>query len=93
MFFQAQELRRIRLRLGWSVAEMARRLDCPLDFVFKMESGEDNIPQKYSDQLYHWSNQIEEISSRVAQIPWAETNMNKKSLSQMSQDELWEISP
>lgn len=86
------ELKEIRLRLGWSVAEMARRVGVDRQIVAEWES---NLTIPDAEMINHYLamlSHVEEFSERVRQMPLAESLLRDEHLDQVSESELlaWE---
>ncbi len=79
----ANELRQLRYRLGWSQAEMARRLNLELSIVSKFESGLAAIPQELQSSLVRIMFQAESNAQHVQRRPIAEVVMRENNLSQV----------
>jgi transcriptional regulator with XRE-family HTH domain len=87
------ELKEIRLRLGWSLAEMARRVGTERQMVQEWES---NLSRPDPEMLRHYQamqSHVNENSERVRQMPLAETALRDEHLQQISEDEVlrWEV--
>ncbi|MBX3021549.1 MAG: helix-turn-helix domain-containing protein [Bdellovibrionales bacterium] len=88
MSLNAQDIRTLRQRLGWSVAEMARRMGCSTDLVTKWESGA-LVPEPESlNQLRYLRDHADGNSERTLQKPVAEVRMEAGRLSQLTHRDL-----
>ncbi|HEX4923690.1 MAG TPA: helix-turn-helix transcriptional regulator [Bdellovibrionales bacterium] len=84
------EIRQLRLRLGWSQAELARRLGCRQQTVSEWET-DAYVPQNaYSRLLELLHDHLEVHSDQVSRRPVAEILMKEVGYSQISGDELSE---
>ncbi len=84
------EIRQLRLRLGWSQAELARHLGCRQQTVSEWET-DSYVPQNaYSKllDLLHEHSQVH--SDQVSRRPVAEAVMKQVGFSQITGDEISE---
>lgn len=84
----ATRIHSLRLRLGWSRSDLARRMDCNLETVnawelSQMKPSPDQVPM-----LEFIEKQAEYISLEVHVCPIAETQLEKSHLSQLPIDDL-----
>lgn len=86
----ALELRDLRCRLGWSQAEMARRLGCTLQNIMNWEEGTIGLPHEFLRTIIELDHCAKSHSTRLKNLPLADEIMGEKSLSQMSHGELTE---
>lgn len=86
------ELRELRLRLGWSLAEMSRRMGCHQSLVLKWESNHQNPDPEIIRQYLSLRSFVDEQAERTRQMPLAESLLKDEQLSQCSQEEVieWE---
>ena len=86
------EFRQLRLRLGWSLAEMARRMGCHQSIILKWESNhltpDPEVVRHYESLLAL----VDEQAERTRQMPIAESLLKDEHLSQCSEDDVvqWE---
>ena len=80
----------IRQRLGWSLAEMARRMGCSTELVVKWESLKTRADSAVVRQYEALLNQIEIQCEFVRQSPLAETYLKDGQLQQASSEEVTE---
>lgn len=78
----------LRLRLGWSCSDLARRLECSSLEVLKWEYQELNPEEKYFSKLEFIEKQAEEVSHEMLICPLAESKMDSLSQEQILLDEL-----
>jgi transcriptional regulator with XRE-family HTH domain len=76
-------IRSLRLRLGWSKSELAFRLHCSPDQVAKWEDGDRSIDSSTSSALEIILRQAEACSDEVQCTPAAENQCDKKALGQI----------
>lgn len=88
------EFREIRLRLGWSLSEMARRMGCHQTLILKWESNHEIPDQEVVRQYMSLQSFVDEQAERTRQMPLAESLLKDEQLSQCSQEEViaWELS-
>ena len=77
------ELRRLRYRLGWSQAEMARNLQVEFVELASFESGEALIPVALKSSLNRISQTADANAECTQRRAIAETLMNERNLSQI----------
>lgn len=83
-------IKSLRLRLGWSQSDLARRLNCSLTEVGHWESGITTPPSKFINELFLVSKQAEACSHEVHCSPRAETLCDQKALGQIEFSEIKE---
>jgi len=81
--FSKDELRRLRYRLGWSQAEMARNLNVELSVLSGFESGAAVIPAALKGSLIRISQQADSNADCTQRRAIAETLMDQLGLSQI----------
>lgn len=78
----------LRLRLGWSCSDLARRLECSSMEVLKWEY-QDIFPEdKYLNKLEFIEKQAEEFCQEMLICPLAESKMDSLSQEQILLEEL-----
>lgn len=86
--WSGEKIRTLRLGLGWSQAEFARRLGCRQQTVSEWETNV-YIPQNaYSQLLDRIYEEAMDLRGHVAQVPQAETFMKNMKVSQISKAEI-----
>jgi transcriptional regulator with XRE-family HTH domain len=86
----AAEIRHLRLRLGWSQAELARRLGCRQQTVSEWET-DSYVPQNaYSKLLDLLHDHLQVHSDQISRRPVAEVLMKVENASQITGDEITE---
>lgn len=83
-----REIRNLRQRLGWSVAEMARRMGCGTDLIQKWESDETQPDSEALNQLRYLSNYLDSYSEQIAQKPLVEKTMEERRMAQLTHRDL-----
>ncbi len=83
MEFSAVEIRQLRHRLGWSLAELARCLKTDLATVVRWEKGAIPPSNEQRNQLVNIMSQAESNSERVQRRPIAEVAMRERGLCQI----------
>jgi transcriptional regulator with XRE-family HTH domain len=88
MIANPDDIKLLRQRLGWSVAEMARRMGCAAELVFQWERGKQSPDSEILNQMQYLENYLTSYSERIAQTPLAEKVMSESSLSQLTHRDL-----
>ncbi|MGE4131092.1 MAG: multiprotein-bridging factor 1 family protein [Bdellovibrionales bacterium] len=83
-----QEIRTLRRRLGWSLAEMARRMGCGTDLITSWESGDQNPDAESLNQLHFLHFHVESSSAITAQTPMAERELEIRGIAQVTHRDL-----
>lgn len=83
MEFSPSDIRNLRLRLGWTAAELGRRMGCTVRLVMDWESGATNPSGDVLNQLRYLHAHTEQIAMHVAQGPLAEVRMTEEKLAQV----------
>lgn len=81
--FSKDELRRLRYRLGWCQAEMARNLNVDLSALSGFESGAAVIPAALKSSLIRISQQADSNAETTQRRALAETLMIERGLTQI----------
>ena len=88
MKFNGKDIRSLRQRLGWSMAEMARRMGCNSTLIRQWES-ETQLPDHDAvNQLCFLQNHLETASDHVAQCPLAEKELQLRGVAQLTSRDL-----
>lgn len=78
-----ENIRTLRLRLGWSQADLARRLSCSFTDVSTWESGE-NMPDSHvANELILIAKHADACSDEVLSSPIIESLCDRKALGQI----------
>ena len=88
MSWTSNRIHSLRLRLGWSCSDLARRLECSSLEVLKWEHKELSPAEKYFSLLEFIEKQADEISNEVSICPIAESKLESSSQGQILLDEL-----
>lgn len=88
MQLTGQEIRTLRQRLGWTVAEMARRMGCTTDLITQWEKGVQLPEPESMNQLKYLRDHAESNSERILQDPAVEIRMETGRLSQLTHRDL-----
>lgn len=83
-----QEIRKLRQRLGWSLAEMARQLGSSVEVVANWELDADRPDPDTINQLRQFTFHVETYSEHILQQPTAEKEMEDRGLSQLTNREM-----
>lgn len=83
IFSSGDELRKLRYRLGWSQAEMARNLRLELGALAGLERGAATIPAELKVSLVRISQQADSNAECVQRRALAETLMDQRKLAQI----------
>src|SRR4051812_6588887 len=78
MSFDSSNIRTLRQRLGWSLAEMARRMGCKTALVQRWEAGVSHPDTEAINQLRYLQNHVESNSELIAQKPQVEKEMEER---------------
>lgn len=88
LHWTSNRIHSLRLRLGWSCSDLARRLECSSLEVLKWEYQELNPEEKYLSKLEFIEKQADEVSYEMLICPLAESKMDSLSQEQILLDEL-----
>lgn len=88
MKFSGLEIRNLRQRLGWSIAEMARRMGCNSNLIQQWECGELLPDHDAVNQLCFLQNHVESSSDQVAQRPAVEKELQSRGVAQLTHRDL-----
>lgn len=76
-------LRSLRMRLGWSQSDLARRLACPVLEVEKFEGGEVELNPIWKNELELIAKQADLCCEELQATPMMENIMDETSLEQV----------
>ena len=82
------EIRILRQRLGWSLAEMARRMGCKTDLIQKWEADSAVPDHDAVNQLRYLKNFAESNSDLIVQKPLCEKEMEERRMAQLTHRDL-----
>lgn len=88
MSFTGSEIKKLRQRLGWSAAEMARRLGCDTDLLNSWECGSSRPDNDALNQMHALHQHAEAASDKTAQTPQLEKETESRHLSQLNLHDL-----
>jgi transcriptional regulator with XRE-family HTH domain len=82
------DMKQLRQRLGWSLAEMGRRMGCSADIVNAWESGKQSPDADVLNQMSYLDSYLVSYSQRISQMPMADKVMSDDRLSQLTHRDL-----
>lgn len=88
MSFKNQDIRNLRQRLGWSVAEMARQMGCNSALIQKWEEGSAAPDSEALNQLRSLRNHVENYNERIAEKPILDTEVKSRRVAQLTHRDL-----
>lgn len=88
MDLSAKDMKKLRLRLGWSLAEMARQMGASVDIVSSWESGQQTPDSEVVNQMRYLLTYVDSYNDIIAQRPMSEREMEDRMLSQMTYREI-----
>lgn len=88
MALSGSDIRQLRQRLGWSLAEMARQMGCTTAIVQSWENSEQQPDHETLNQLRHLRNHVEAHAEHIAQTPRVETELEMRRLAQITHRDL-----
>lgn len=83
-----QEIRKLRQRLGWSLAEMARQVGASVDIIANWELDAERPDPDTINHLRQLTFHVETYSEQILQLPIAEKEMEDRGMSQLTHREL-----
>ena len=86
--FHGKEIRKLRQRLGWSLAEMARRMGCDTTLIGAWETDAQRPDSEALNQMIYLQNHVESISDEVAQEPVLEKEIESRRVAQLTHRDL-----
>lgn len=78
-----ESLRELRLRMGWSRSDLARRLNCSTELIESFEEGRLSVTALLRGELELLWYQAEACCEEVRYTPVAENELEKTSLEQI----------
>lgn len=84
MSFNKQDIRSLRQRLGWSLAEMARQMGCTASLIGKWETGASEPDSESLNQLRYLRNHVETYSEQIRELPQLEKEMESRRVAQLT---------
>jgi len=88
MNFNGTHIKTLRQRLGWSVAEMARRMGCNTKLIQAWEKEAAKPDPEALNQLRYLQNHVESYSEQIAQKPIVEKEMEERHVAQLTHRDL-----
>ena len=88
MSFNGSDIRLLRQRLGWSLAEMARQMGCGTELLKKWESGSTEPDSDALNQLRYLRNHVDSYNEQISQKPQAEREMDVRNVAQLTHRDL-----
>ena len=88
MSFTGPDIRHLRQRLGWSLAEMARQMGCGTELLKKWEAGDTTPDSDALNQLRYLRNHVESYNEQISQKPIAEREMDVRNVAQLTHRDL-----
>ncbi len=88
MKFSGREIRTLRQRLGWSQAELARRMGADSELIKNWELDIIIPDTEAVNQLCFLRNHLETTSDQVAQTPLAEKELQERGVGQLTRRDL-----
>lgn len=86
MALKQNEIRELRLRLGWSTAELGRRMGCCSDTVRQWESGDLSPTVECHEHMQYLWEQMEAQAKKIHEIPVAEEIMKSMGIDQIPRE-------
>jgi transcriptional regulator with XRE-family HTH domain len=87
MTWSKEKVKALRMRLGWSQADLARRLNVEAIEVIKIENGECDSAPHMDGYFTILQSHADLIAEETLAVPLAENIMEKNDLDQIDQDE------
>lgn len=84
----AEEIKKLRLRLGWSAADFSRRFGCTSDVVLKWERGAQSPSPEDIMQLSRLEFYLESYSEQMARGPVADIALSAMRLNQIYENDV-----
>lgn len=88
MEFKSEKVRQIRLRMGWSQSDLARRLQTDVQVIAGIEDGQTIISEDLKSHFVFLLHQAEILSEQIQCIPLAEQLLDIEGLPQIFHSEL-----
>jgi transcriptional regulator with XRE-family HTH domain len=88
MKFKGQDIRKLRQRLGWSQAEMARRMGCNSKLIQQWETEAVQPSPEDCNQLCFLNNHVEAASDQMAERPLVEKEIQSRGVGQLTHRDL-----
>jgi transcriptional regulator with XRE-family HTH domain len=88
MSLSGSDIRTLRQRLGWSLAEMARQMGCTTELIVQWEAGASRPDAEALNQLHYLQGHVEQNSRHLAEEPACETRLESRRLTQVTHRDL-----
>ena len=88
MMWNGEQIREVRLRLGWTVAEMSRRLGCSEVQVKALEANQVFPDAEVSSALQHLAHHVENNSEQLKRSAQSEEKLKGLGVDQVHVDDL-----
>jgi ribosome-binding protein aMBF1 (putative translation factor) len=88
MEFNQETIRELRLKMGWSQTDLARRLQTEVQVISGIEDGQIEIPVDFKMQIIFLTNQLEVLAEEIHLQPYAENELEKEGLHQVFYNDL-----
>lgn len=91
MAWTGDEIKDLRLKLGWSRAELGRRLGFNLDQMFALEAGQLPLDQEVVHELDMMRDHLDDYSRNLKMNAISDEHMKKASVTQATTEEVEEF--
>lgn len=81
--WQQQQIRLLRMRLGWTQSDLARRLQCDAKVVESLEAGNESAAVELVHKLELIAHQADLCGNEIQCMPAAETFCDQEQLGQV----------
>jgi ribosome-binding protein aMBF1 (putative translation factor) len=82
------EIKNLRQRLGWSVADLARRLSCSVDYLLQLEAGRAAPSESEAEQFHVLSSHLNDYNDQLKRAPTADVALDRLGFEQIHRDRL-----
>jgi transcriptional regulator with XRE-family HTH domain len=90
MEFNQEKIRELRLKMGWSQSDLARRLQTEVQVISGIEEGQMELPNNFKTQIIFLMNQLEVLTEEIHLQTYAEKELEKEGLLQVFYSDLRE---
>lgn len=88
MEFKSELVRQIRLRMGWSQSDLARRLQTQVQTISEIEDGSLILPEDLKSHFIFLMQQAEILSEEIQNLPVVEQLLDTEDIPQIFHGEL-----
>jgi transcriptional regulator with XRE-family HTH domain len=81
--WKEKQIRLLRLRLGWTQADLARRLQCETQLIDSLEKGVESAAMEMVHKLELIAHQAEKCGDEIQKLPAAECLCDQEHLGQV----------